>query len=103
MTILRQEKSCGCKILESKNHLDQIWCEEHSKITKSQEQFLNKISTEKIYKEARWEMIGEIERSLPEEGIKWMQEGNNKDRKGFTDGFNAYSSMVKDILKALKE
>ena len=25
---------------------------------------------------------------VPEEGIRWMQEGSNKNRKGFTDGFN---------------
>ena len=35
-----------------------------------------------------------VEEIIPEKGIKWMQEGNRKDRKGFTEGFNFCRDMV---------
>lgn len=41
--------------------------------------------------------------TLPEEGIKWMQEGNNKDRKGYTEGFNACLSQAKSVLSSQRE
>ena len=37
-----------------------------------------------------------LERVKVEEGIKWMQEGNNKNRKGYTEGFN---SALQEIQK----
>ena len=46
--------------------------------------------------------IAEVEGILPEEGIKWMQEGSRKDRKGYTDGFNACLSLIRDKIKELK-
>ena len=46
------------------------------------------------------EILADIEHHcLPEEGIQWMQEGYNKDRKGYTEGFNACRSQ---FLKNLK-
>ena len=45
-------------------------------------------------------IAGVRENVVPEEGIKWMQEGSNKNRKGFTDGFN--ESRV-EILRRLAQ
>ena len=42
-----------------------------------------------------------IEEMLVEEGIKWMQEGNRKDRKGYTEGFNQCCALQKEKAKEL--
>ena len=42
-----------------------------------------------------------IEEMLVEEGIKWMQEGNRKDRKGYTEGFNQCCALQKEKAKKL--
>lgn len=44
-----------------------------------------------------------IEENEPEKGIEWMQEGhNNKDKKGFTEGFNYAIRIYKEkLLKAI--
>ena len=42
-----------------------------------------------------------------ENGIKWMQEGNKKEKRGFTDGFNSALSAIrqkkKEIIKSLDQ
>jgi len=49
------------------------------------------------------EVVKKVLEALPEEGIKWMQEGYNKDRKGFTNGFNSCLEQVKKNLVKLYE
>ena len=39
---------------------------------------------------------------IEEKGIKWMQEGNRKDRKGYTEGFNDKRQCCIDIAKKYK-
>ena len=48
----------------------------------------------------REELKKELVSRLPEAGIKWMQEGSHKDRKGFTDGFN---SCLENITKIIEQ
>lgn len=38
---------------------------------------------------------------MPEAGITWMQEGFNKDRKGYTEGFNKARTEMKNIIEQL--
>ena len=45
-------------------------------------------------------ILEDVMKCVPEEGIKWMQEGHNKDKKGFTDGFN---SAIEQTLKNLED
>lgn len=53
----------------------------------------------KIKQEAREELKKELLGKLPEQDIKWMQEGSHKDRKGFTDGFNSCLAEIKKLLE----
>lgn len=39
-----------------------------------------------------------ILKALPEKGIKWMQEGYAKNRKGYTEGFNTCLDAVKKVI-----
>jgi len=53
---------------------------------------------EEILKEQREDIVKEI--SEMEKGIKWMQEGSKKDRKGFTDGYNkAFDDILTKLIK----
>lgn len=51
-----------------------------------------------IEQQARKEERERILGLLPECGIQWMQEGNKKERRGFTDGFNDCLSKIKSLL-----
>ncbi len=52
---------------------------------------------DEVEKEVREEILSK----LPEEGIKWMQEGNNKDRKGYSEGFNACLAQFKENFERI--
>lgn len=44
----------------------------------------------------------EFERELGEKGIQWMQEGQNKSGKGYTDGYNtAHTKALEAARKVL--
>ena len=54
-----------------------------------------------LIQKERAKLLGEIKL---EEGIKWMQEGSNKNRKGFTNGYNeAVSDLEKLKSNLLKD
>ena len=55
--------------------------------------------TDAILKEVEMAMPKELEKILSEEGIKWTQEGDHKDRKGFTMGFNFYRGKVLKLVR----
>jgi len=57
----------------------------------------------KDYKRLRLHEIEMISKMLPEKGDKWMQEGSNKDKKGYTRGFNECREMILSTLNARKE
>ncbi len=40
-----------------------------------------------------------IESLVPEDGIKWMQEGSVKSKKGYTDSFNFAIQQIKQRIK----
>ena|SRR3990167_4985334 len=46
-------------------------------------------------------LLEEVKKCLPEEGIKWMQEGNDKNKKGFTEGFNFCRDKMFENLEEL--
>lgn len=51
-----------------------------------------------LLKAQKAELKKELLEKMPELGIKWMQEGYKKDRKGFTEGYNQALQEVKDII-----
>jgi len=44
-----------------------------------------------------------LPKEWPEKGIKYMQEGHNKDRKGYTDGYNQCWEDCTAALEAVVE
>ena len=50
------------------------------------------------YDRGVWDERNRMLKDLPEEGIKWMQEGHNKDRKGYTEGYNRTLQEIKKII-----
>ena len=63
------------------------------------EQIINNIGAVRRQWKDTDAILKEVEKALPEEGIKWMQEGDHKDRKGFTMGFNFYRGKVLKLLR----
>lgn len=53
------------------------------------------------YKQGREEVKQEFMKAIPEFGIKWMQEGGNKDHKGFTKGFNTCREQIINNLTSV--
>lgn len=46
----------------------------------------------------RTDLINQILLEAPEEGIQWMQEGRDKDKKGYTEGFNQANQLWRELL-----
>lgn len=59
---------------------------------------INKIV--KLLLHPRTSLIKEIEGM--EKGIMWMQEGSNKNRKGYTDGYNSAIENILNLIKGIK-
>lgn len=53
-----------------------------------------------LFKQFQMEKLSELANEMiGEEGIKWMQEGNKKNRRGYTEGFNAKQQECIEVAK----